>query len=188
MFPCQRAAIKCCFPKMMTKSLITAICKIYDTAQKMKFSTKYFFSKYGQICRKLHFPDSVKFSNKESMLKSSSDNFLWFYLYVHNNFGTPDIFLFSSFLSFYKNNTKQLLLSVLFFVFFSCYHVAVDTKPCWRRHRRMFVKESNGKYLFCHKSRLRWYSSSKFRPSLLCISCFASHGFRFFDWFWLEII
>ena len=61
---------------MMTKSLITAICKIYDTAQKMKFSTKYFFSKYGQICRKLHFPDSVKFSNKESMLKSSSDNFL----------------------------------------------------------------------------------------------------------------
>ena len=91
---------------MMTKSLITAICKIYDTAQKMKFSTKYFFSKYGQICRKLHFPDSVKFSNKESMLKSSGDNFLWFYLYVHNNFGTPDIFLFSSFLSFYKNNTK----------------------------------------------------------------------------------
>ena len=65
---------------------------------------------------------------------------------VHNNFATPDTLLFSSFLSFYKNNTSSssYLYSFLFFFLLPC----SCTKPCWRRHRRMFIKESNEKYVF----------------------------------------
>ena len=119
--------------------------------------------------------------------KSSKDDFLWFCSYFHILLASPDTLLFSSFFLFVRIIQGSCSYLYLFFLFFLLY-VAVDTKPCWRRHQKMFIKESNGKYLFCHKSRLRWYSSNKFRPSLLCVSCFASHGFRFFDWLWVEII
>ena len=79
-------------------------------------------------------------------------------------------YFFSSFFLFIRIIQGSCSYLYLFFLFFLLY-VAVDTKPCWRRHWQMFMKESNGKYLFCHKSRLRWYSSNKFRPSLLCVSC-----------------
>ena len=74
-------------------------------------------------------------------------------------------------------NKIQTLLLIICCSFF--HFLAADKKICLFPR---LVKESDGKYLFCHHFHLRWYSSSIILKRL-CVSCFSSNSLPFVDWF-----